>query len=87
MTDIYRGNPIKEYHSLYKQYTKEESEMKKKTASVSLTKFNQMMPEAFLEVSKDVYDEINRRLYQAKEVPFLPINPEYTQKRNQVECF
>ncbi|KAJ3256268.1 hypothetical protein HK103_005631 [Boothiomyces macroporosus] len=61
--------------------------MKKKTASVSLTKFNQMMPEAFLEVSKDVYDEINRRLYQAKEVPFLPINPEYTQKRNQFKEF
>ncbi|KAJ3272744.1 component of the polarisome [Terramyces sp. JEL0728] len=83
MADIYRGNPIKEYHALYKTYTKEDSEMKKKTASVSLTKFNQMMPEAFLDVSRDVYDEINRRLYQSKELPFLPINPEYTQKRNQ----
>ncbi|KAI8848661.1 hypothetical protein BC829DRAFT_443611 [Chytridium lagenaria] len=36
-----------------------------------------------LDLVTDVYDEIDRRIHNSNEVPFLPIRPDLHQKRNQ----
>ncbi|ORX72183.1 hypothetical protein DL89DRAFT_255852 [Linderina pennispora] len=37
----------------------------------------------FQELATDVYDELNRRMNEAHEVPFLPVRDHYHPKRNQ----
>ncbi|KAJ3322145.1 component of the polarisome [Boothiomyces sp. JEL0866] len=51
--------------------------------SSAMSRINRLPPEQFLDVSMDVYDELNRRLNDSKDLPFLPIRTDLAPKRNQ----
>ncbi|KAJ1824747.1 component of the polarisome [Coemansia sp. RSA 2675] len=46
-------------------------------------KLSRLSPMQFQELATDVYDELNRRKYDAMDVPFLPVRDHYHPKRNQ----
>ncbi|KAJ2908202.1 component of the polarisome, partial [Coemansia aciculifera] len=46
-------------------------------------KLSRLSPMQFQELATDVYDELNRRKYDAHDVPFLPVRDHYHPKRNQ----
>ena len=46
-------------------------------------KLSRLPMEEFVKVSTDVNDEINRRLYDSQQVPFLPVRADLLPKRNQ----
>ncbi|KAJ2802364.1 component of the polarisome [Coemansia furcata] len=46
-------------------------------------KLSRLSPMQFQELATDVYDELNRRKYDAIDVPFLPVRDHYHPKRNQ----
>ncbi|KAJ2998072.1 component of the polarisome [Globomyces sp. JEL0801] len=51
--------------------------------ATAMARINRLPIEQFLDVSNDLNDELNRRLNDSKDVPFLPIRNDLAPKRNQ----
>ncbi|PVU98711.1 hypothetical protein BB560_005615 [Smittium megazygosporum] len=77
------SSPIRNYTMLLQKYLEEENSLYDLNPDVYFRKLKKLTKTQFEELAKDVYDELDRRLYRKKELPFLPVNEELHPKRNQ----
>merc|ERR1719354_613273 len=72
---------MKNHYSLLKEYLGDSTP--NRAPSSAMARVGRLPLEQFQEVSNDLFDELNRRLNNTKDVPFLPIRGDLLPKRNQ----